>query len=879
MPQTRQALRLPVVRAAGGRPLPSQRQANAPGDGSESVTGTVLATNRDGFNKAVPVKQIPTQLAGPKNSSPKGRNANKGRQNNAGPNNGKQRGKNRNQNSQNNSKGSVALHPTKIYEETDVTLSLQLEIARTKHVPGNRASAALDSAIYVTLSISVTWDNNEHNERLRRMENLISYPDQDMSAPKIEPAISEAVPSPLIPPAAPIVPAAMTTDAAGTTQLQLNLEQSARLFELVTRSGNNGSSLPLAIRNRISPLEPPNRRARRKRDDSREKVPKSGSAPSGLYERTKGLREPGVAVLRPADSDFDKLTSYRYYRISAPPNYKRIQLARRLAKTIQSLKTFMQDTRFTGGRTYPRVRFPGALSPGLHLLGDQSETGFRDWPTAVNWLLRTYATDDNINRAAAYFVRQLPAAIQAQDAVCQRPGPAIAESVRITMTPDTNLAQLLDRARKQGNTIRFIYAGAGSSMRRPTPLLHQQARRRTPSAVSFADAPSANEYEDRDQLMYMDGFSVPTEDLPSTTQATSMHSEDVPQPAEPAEYPLLAYEGRRRNPGGFRVAYGNNRQPYAYAAQPAARSGSPGRVERLICYRCYGLGHVSASFRLDPVAQAYLIVENWRQLRPDEKRLMRPDNMKKALQSLLHSSAPEPVPQLRVEDVLTISLPDSEGDETPSTLHLLVPVMSASPLAVEKPFDRPDVGDSTGASKIKETKRLSFYIDGKKIGLCPLDEQSTSVKPDSSQAPLLKSKKKQICSRRRRTDPYGYHPHAFSGSETPDRKQPVFGPYTNFGRNPTELTQHLTVLDTGASSNFVRTSALSESVRSLIQQGTAPDIRDANRRPLRIEGAISLCIQVGNLIVKDEFYVCDRLAAPYILGCTFLDRHVRAIFR
>lgn len=41
----------------------------------------------------------------------------------------------------------------------------------------------------------------------------------------------------------------------------------------------------------------------------------------------------------------------------------------------------------------------------------------------------------------------------------------IAEYMRITMTPDTNLAQLLDQARKKSNTIRYIYEGIGSSMR------------------------------------------------------------------------------------------------------------------------------------------------------------------------------------------------------------------------------------------------------------------------------------------------------------------------------------------------------------------------------------------------------------------------------
>lgn len=39
---------------------------------------------------------------------------------------------------------------------------------------------------------------------------------------------------------------------------------------------------------------------------------------------------------------------------------------------------------------------------------DQTETGVRDWPTIVNWLLLNYSSDDNINRA----VNQLRSARQ-----------------------------------------------------------------------------------------------------------------------------------------------------------------------------------------------------------------------------------------------------------------------------------------------------------------------------------------------------------------------------------------------------------------------------------------------------------------------------------
>lgn len=54
----------------------------------------------------------------------------------------------------------------------------------------------------------------------------------------------EAVSAPPIPLAAPLVTAEIKTGAAGTTELQLNLEHSARLFELVTSSGGQEKNLP-----------------------------------------------------------------------------------------------------------------------------------------------------------------------------------------------------------------------------------------------------------------------------------------------------------------------------------------------------------------------------------------------------------------------------------------------------------------------------------------------------------------------------------------------------------------------------------------------------------------------------------------------------------
>eukprot|EP00171_Calliarthron_tuberculosum_P022177 IDg22177t1 len=92
------------------------------------------------------------------------------------------------------------------------------------------------------------------------------------------------------------------------------------------------------------------------------------------------------------------------------------------------------------------------------------------------------------------------------------------------------------------------------------------------------------------------------------------------------------------------------------------------------------------------------------------------------------------------------------------------------------------------------------------------------------------------------------------------------------------MYRQLAILDTGAGRNFIRLSAIPRNWYNSIKEGPVPDIRDANKRPIQVVGAISLCVQLGTQLVMDEFLVCERLAAPVILGCTHMDRHVRAIF-
>jgi hypothetical protein len=83
-------------------------------------------------------------------------------------------------------------------------------------------------------------------------------------------------------------------------------------------------------------------------------------------------------------------------------------------------------------------------------------------------------------------------------------------------------------------------------------------------------------------------------------------------------------------------------------------------------------------------------------------------------------------------------------------------------------------------------------------------------------------------------------------------------------------------LDTGAGSNFIRTSNVPPDSR-IDPTGGRWRFIDANGRPLHITGLTTLITRLGDFTVPVEFLVVDSLSASMILGCSFIDTHVRSI--
>ena len=104
-----------------------------------------------------------------------------------------------------------------------------------------------------------------------------------------------------------------------------------------------------------------------------------------------------------------------------------------------------------------------------------------------------------------------------------------------------------------------------------------------------------------------------------------------------------------------------------------------------------------------------------------------------------------------------------------------------------------------------------------------------------------------------------------------------FKVYTDIGVKPALLARRLSVIDTGAGSNFIRKDDLPRGVTN-IRHGPMPNVADANNNPIKMTGLVNLVVRLGTRLVRVEFIVCERLAAPMILGCDFCDRFVEAIY-
>jgi Retroviral aspartyl protease len=92
------------------------------------------------------------------------------------------------------------------------------------------------------------------------------------------------------------------------------------------------------------------------------------------------------------------------------------------------------------------------------------------------------------------------------------------------------------------------------------------------------------------------------------------------------------------------------------------------------------------------------------------------------------------------------------------------------------------------------------------------------------------------------------------------------------------MTPIVAVLDTGAGPNLIRESVLPDGWEKYrVHTSWNRRIVDANGKALKFRGVVELALQLGELVVRTRLAVVSHLSVPCILGCDFIDRHVKAI--
>jgi len=86
-------------------------------------------------------------------------------------------------------------------------------------------------------------------------------------------------------------------------------------------------------------------------------------------------------------------------------------------------------------------------------------------------------------------------------------------------------------------------------------------------------------------------------------------------------------------------------------------------------------------------------------------------------------------------------------------------------------------------------------------------------------------------------------------------------------------------LDTGAGPSIIRVDALPKGwERRLHRRPHLPYIVDVNQNPVSARGMITLRLRSGGFAACVDFVVVQRLAVPVLLGTSFINRHVEALY-
>ena len=175
--------------------------------------------------------------------------------------------------------------------------------------------------------------------------------------------------------------------------------------------------------------------------------PRNDPMALNIHQRQKGPKMLGLDSLVPSDSRFDRLMSYRYYRLTDTTAARTQDSTTRLHRLLKNIELTMREHKFDGEDPILIFDFLSraveeadtlAMNEGQlviclpHLLTKTAAQRYRSiasrsrdgkmtrWPEAVQYLLRTYGTDRCIQEAVEYFEGLRQATNENEDAFAAR---------------------------------------------------------------------------------------------------------------------------------------------------------------------------------------------------------------------------------------------------------------------------------------------------------------------------------------------------------------------------------------------------------------------------------------------------------------------------
>ena len=377
-----------------------------------------------------------------------------------------------------------------------------------------------------------------------------------------------------------------------------------------------------------------------------------------FFKRPKGEKHPGLTVIRPSEPAFDRLLNYRFYRLFKTGSVRDANDTLDARYRAKALEVTMKEHRFSGQDPILVLSFltryveecdqNRLIEAQAYLLLPQYLTkeaatnyratrygsrsgGVTCWPEAIQHLLTMYATSAAI-REALHDIRNMRQMQNETETAfsCRvnhaayRCGNVFAEHEKIsifvnglipeiwsviararddTPRPMLNYLMLVQRAQDEGDVYRARFSGNKTAM----PSSKAAPSRRNPHAtVAFLDQLGHESDRDDlpDQLMYMGQetsqppTSVPTDDLPSTTD-------------------LHAVENEKES-----LLYAGNPRPKARELYPTQHHGINRQQEtraRLICHSCFEYDHISPDCK-SSLADLQKVVCNYEALSSEEKK-------------------------------------------------------------------------------------------------------------------------------------------------------------------------------------------------------------------------------------------------------------------